>query len=127
MTDAQAEIAKLTADLQHQCEATARLNARLRQAEEARDGWKDRHLKDTAILQNELRLREEEIARRLRVDLAPDIGALYVYLAQESKAARTRTSSVGSAVLLDYDAEGRLVGVEILGLDGLPGSPPPEE
>lgn len=50
----------------------------------------------------------------LAVEFEPRGDAVYLRLSDE---AVTRTAEIEDEVLVDYDAEGRLVGIEILGLE----------
>jgi uncharacterized protein YuzE len=54
-----------------------------------------------------------------------DADVLYVLLGEESEAAVSRTDEVGPNLHVDFDAEGRMVGIEFLyararGLDATP-------
>ena len=51
----------------------------------------------------------------IKTSYDPEADAMFIWLAPESSKSE-RTTEVAPGIMLDYDAEGRLVGIEILDL-----------
>lgn len=60
----------------------------------------------------------------MRMTYDPAADAAYLYLTEREPAEVARTEEVSAGVMLDFDQESRVVGVEILGVSKLPGARP---
>jgi uncharacterized protein YuzE len=60
----------------------------------------------------------------MRMTYDPAADAAYLYLAERATGRITRTEEVAAGLMLDFDQENRVVGVEILGVSKLPGAKP---
>jgi uncharacterized protein YuzE len=64
----------------------------------------------------------------MRVTYDPRADAMYLYLAERTPGTFevARTEEVSTGVMLDFDAENRVIGIEILSVSKLPGAKPME-
>jgi uncharacterized protein YuzE len=62
----------------------------------------------------------------MRLTYDPAADALYLYLTDRASGASevARTKEAAEGLMLDYDAEGRVIGVEILAVSSRPGANP---
>ena len=64
----------------------------------------------------------------MRVTYDPKADAMYLYLAERAPGMFevARTEEVTTGVMLDFDGENRVIGIEILSVSKLPGAKPME-
>ena len=64
----------------------------------------------------------------MRMTYDPAADAMYLYLAERAagEAEVARTEEVASGLMLDYNGDGRVIGIEMLSVSKLPGAKPME-